>query len=542
MWLCKAGEPRWCSLRRASGAVPGWLTRPFRLCPPLPLPAQVGLHQLVMQQTYTSLPPGSSAPASFGSQLGLSASWLGTAPSASGQAPQSSTGMGMGPTLAGFEALSSMSQQLLPAWAVMLQQQQQPCMPAAASLDFAPSGGTLGSLPIPALPAAAAKALPAGGAPAPAPASAPMAVDRAERPASGSGGRPARSGSAGAVAALAGHKRTASPRPSGELCAAAWALARAAWGTAGSGCARVLGAWWPALTLACCAPPSLPACRRLPQEATPQPLRDLVMPWPPQARTAASQLPHASTTPPAASAPTPHATHTQTPRIRRHHMCHPTPHLMTPSRRHRAPHNCQRTTAVPAPAPQRPLPAPVRLWLGPCDHLSACAILRPASLHTASLLQRPPGLCCCCTPAQRASTAPSRARAFLSSESKPATPLLPSPATRRQALSPAAGAPVLSPACAPPRARVHQSTPSLCRKAQAPCTLPCVTLPRDLAGPLSPRLPPAGAHFFDFAQLCMRATPRLRGLGCPARLLDAALCAAGDRFPSATNVPAPPLQ
>ena len=80
-------------------------------CPPPPL-AQAGLHQLIMQQTYTQLPPGMpGAPGQFGQQLGLSASWLGSLPGApSSGAPQSSMGVGMGPSLPGLETLSNMQQ------------------------------------------------------------------------------------------------------------------------------------------------------------------------------------------------------------------------------------------------------------------------------------------------------------------------------------------------------------------------------------------------------------------------------------------------
>ena len=81
---------------------------------------QAGLHQLIMQQTYTALPQGAQAP--FGQQLGLSASWLGHA-----AVPQAN-GAEAGAALAGFEAFSSLHQQMnsqlagaLPGWAALLQ-------------------------------------------------------------------------------------------------------------------------------------------------------------------------------------------------------------------------------------------------------------------------------------------------------------------------------------------------------------------------------------------------------------------------------------
>ncbi len=83
-------------------------------CPALhPCPSQAGLHQLIMQQTYTQLPPAMpGVQGQFGQQLGLSASWLGSLPGqpSSGGAPQSSMGMGMGPALPGLETLSNMQQ------------------------------------------------------------------------------------------------------------------------------------------------------------------------------------------------------------------------------------------------------------------------------------------------------------------------------------------------------------------------------------------------------------------------------------------------
>lgn len=65
-----------------------------------------------MQQTYTQLPPAMpGVQGQFGQQLGLSASWLGSLPGQpSSGGPQSSMGVGMGPTLPGLETLSNMQQ------------------------------------------------------------------------------------------------------------------------------------------------------------------------------------------------------------------------------------------------------------------------------------------------------------------------------------------------------------------------------------------------------------------------------------------------
>lgn len=111
---------------------------------------QAGLHQLIMQQTYTALPQGAQAP--FGQQLGLSASWLGHA------AVPHANGGDAGAALAGFEAFSSLHQQMnsqlaeaLPGWAALLQ-------PAAGT-------GAAGTLPAQAAIAAAAAAPPLPSAP-----------------------------------------------------------------------------------------------------------------------------------------------------------------------------------------------------------------------------------------------------------------------------------------------------------------------------------------------------------------------------------------
>lgn len=189
-----------------------------------------GLHQLIMQQTYTQLPPGMpGAPGQFGQQLGLSASWLGSLPGApSSGAPQSSMGLGMGPTLPGLETLSNMQQAMssqlagaLPAWAALLQPGAGlPAPPLVASttlsLDLAPptglgSGGqatsSLAALPPTDVRMPQAPRLPAN-APRDKTAAAAAAALAAPMP-------PAGAAAAAAPVTSNGHKRTASPRPLG---------------------------------------------------------------------------------------------------------------------------------------------------------------------------------------------------------------------------------------------------------------------------------------------------------------------------------------
>lgn len=245
-----------CGVLFPSTAAPP-LTAPCSL-PCLGFLFQAGLHQLIMQQTFTQLPPGLAPP--YGQQLGLSASWLGPPPAPPPSAPQS-----MPQSLAAFSSMQQhMTSQLagaLPAWAALLQPAGMPGVPpagghplgpivasASAPLDFgaattatAALGGAGATCPAPSLPSAGERppacrlqrALwsssrrlgPTLGISHPAPSPllpcSPTADVRMMQPSAAEHAAPApppaapASGGRGS-GTLAGHKRTHSPRPSGE--------------------------------------------------------------------------------------------------------------------------------------------------------------------------------------------------------------------------------------------------------------------------------------------------------------------------------------
>lgn len=178
-----------------------------------------GLHQLIMQQTFTQLPPGLAPP--YGQQLGLAASWLGPTP-----APPPPTAQGMPQGLAAFSSMQQhVTSQLagaLPAWAAMLQPAGLPGVLPAGGPPQAPmvTSASL-SLDFGAAPpaAAATAALGGGGIGGAAPGNlpgpdVPMLPAAAERAAPAPLLAAAISGGKGG-GTLIGHKRTQSPRPSG---------------------------------------------------------------------------------------------------------------------------------------------------------------------------------------------------------------------------------------------------------------------------------------------------------------------------------------